>query len=48
VEIIYQNSLAASARWIKFSTPNENWAQAAGVGDKIVCNRRARRQFFGM
>jgi hypothetical protein len=23
----FQKSLAAAARWIKFSAPNENWAQ---------------------
>jgi hypothetical protein len=35
VEIIFKKSLAAPARWIKFSTPNENWAQRRVSAIKI-------------
>jgi hypothetical protein len=35
VEIIFKKSLAVSARWIKFSPPNENWAQRRVPAIKI-------------
>jgi hypothetical protein len=45
LKIIFQKSLATSARWASLALPNENWA-LGGCGDKIVCNRRTRFLLF--
>lgn len=45
IKIIFQKSLVILPLRVKFSLPNENWAQA-GVGDKNSCVIAAPAGFF--